>query len=459
LFVIALSVFGGNAVAAASPRTSIAIIVPIVSATIANGSIGAPELEAATSPGGNWAILANAAIATGATIALDSRITASINRLGSDAPASAVTWLSTVERMNPINLPWGNADPFLLSMAAANHRVSTIQLSELSGIASSNIVGWPTGHAGVNHVLDRTKSLGFTTFIVDDKTFPNADGAYSSSVSQIIADAVAPGATSSLSDVVERIVREGLPTAAALPRNPADIDSSRAAQLLTELVNRGTVLTHYLPVALSTLPEPVLRSVPRAGIDLLLAQHRFDDRASAIGVNPSVIALPRLERICTLAGRVADPRFGAFIRSNDRINHYLNEIVSVQHGATFTILSNQAEVPLTVTNASATDVHVVLAVHPQTGSLHVTKSVFRLTIPANSNSQVTVPVQTVANGPTALVASILTEDGLNISGTTVLPIEVQAQWESVTLIGFIALVGSIMGVGIARQLRDRRRRA
>ncbi|MEY4312573.1 MAG: hypothetical protein RLZZ319_82, partial [Actinomycetota bacterium] len=110
-------------------------------------------------------------------------------------------------------------------------------------------------------------------------------------------------------------------------------------------------------------------------------------------------------------------------------------------------------------NSSTTDITVTVAVRSQTGNLHVTTARQKLTIPANSNAQVIVPVETVANGRTALIASLLTDEGIDVSGPIVLPVDIQAQWEGVTLVGFVALVGTIMGVGIARQIRDRRKNA
>jgi hypothetical protein len=46
-----------------------------------------------------------------------------------------------------------------------------------------------------------------------------------------------------------------------------------------------------------------------------------------------------------------------------------------------------------------------------------------------------------------------------ISEPVFVEIDVQAQWEGITLVVFVAIVASIMAIGIARTIRDRRRRS
>jgi hypothetical protein len=65
----------------------------------------------------------------------------------------------------------------------------------------------------------------------------------------------------------------------------------------------------------------------------------------------------------------------------------------------------------------------------------------------------------VANGQTSLRATLTTTDGLAISEPVFVEIDVQAQWEGITLVVFVAIVASIMSIGIARTIRDRRRRS
>ena len=79
--------------------------------------------------------------------------------------------------------------------------------------------------------------------------------------------------------------------------------------------------------------------------------------------------------------------------------------------------------------------------------------------PSGASAQVTVPMISVANGKTSLRATLTTTSGIVISDPVFIEIEVQAEWESITLVAFIAIVASIMGIGIARTIRDRRRRS
>ncbi len=459
LLALVAAVFGSATPAPAAPRITMSVVVPIVSATTSTGSLDAAELESNTAAGGGWAVLSAAALEHGATIALDSRITASIERLGDDAPASAVAWLAAVQRSNPLDLPWGNADPFALAATATNNRISAIQLSELSGVGASDIVGWPTGRVGDRNSVSRVHTLGFTALIVDDATFPGNRNALSATGGALLADGVSPRAALSAVDVVGRILGDGTVRAVSLPRSPGAIDPARASAVLDELASRGVSLTRYEPATTETLGNPVISKPHADVVATLLTQHRFDRRISAIGVNPAAIALPRLERICVLAGLADDDQFVALVRNYLRNARTYSDVVAVQQGAEYTILSNQADIPVTVSNLSTTDITVTLAARSQTGAMRVDSPDLEVTIAAGANEQVSIPVETVANGHTALVVTLTTAEGFDISGPIVLPVEIQAQWEGVTLAVFVGFVSIILSVGIVRQIRDRRRRA
>jgi hypothetical protein len=456
-----VTLFGFGAVPAeAASRPTISVLVPIVAADSSTDLLAADELTMLTSPGGSWAQITSAAISHGATIALDSRIVASIAALGQESPPAVSAWLDSVERSRPIYLPWGNADPFVLTSIGPSFRVSTIQLSEISGIPAADIIGWPTGRAGSSRSLRNAEKLGFGRIIADDETFPGLANAYSASASAEIADAVAVGSKTDPIAVATHI-RDSANgrLAVVLPRDPASVDGKRVVAFLNALFRGSARGSRFVAAAVTNDTTATFDNVPTGAIQSLMSQHRLDRQVSEMALDPRAITTPRLQRLCVVAGLVASKRFPAATRGYVRTAKTYEEFVSFSLGSDFTVLANSTELPLTVTNDSETDITVIASVNAVSGIVSITKPSQTITIPSGSSARVTVPMVSVANGQTSLRATLTTTDGLAISEPVFVEIDVQAQWEGITLVIFVAIVASIMAIGIARTIRDRRRRS
>ena len=451
-----MGVSGAHAAQAHHPTFS--VLVPIVAQPGATDLLTSEELTAMTAPGGSWAELAHSAISHGATLAIDSRIVTSIETLGSDAPAVAKSWLESVKQSGPVYLVWGNADPFVLAMTTPPFRVSTIQLSEISGIPAASIIGWPSGLGGNNRSLRVIQQLGYTSLITDDVAFPEAPGAFSHETSVKIAEAVAPGSSSDIRALVSRL-RLGGGAVLALPRDPNAIDTSRAVMFLDALFDNGSRARRFTPTAVSDVGSFVFHDVPEIAIRLLMFHHRADRQVSTIAVDPAVISTPRLRRLCVVAGTIGTSNFGADVRSLVRNEHSYEEFVTFSLGSDFTVLANSTELPLTITNTTASDITVVATVNATSGIVRIDKPTHKVTVPAGSSVQVTFPMSSVANGRTSLRATLNTAAGLAISEPAYVEIDVQAQWEGVTLFIFVGLVSTMLSIGIIRQIRDRRPRS
>jgi len=456
-----VTLFGFGAVPAeAASEPTFSVLVPIVASGSLSDLITADELTILTSRGGSWAQLTSAAISHNATIAIDSRIVASIEALGSKAPASVSAWLNSVTRSRPIYLPWGNADPFVIAESGPSYRVSTIQLSEISGVPSADIVGWPTGRAGNPLSLSIVEKLGFGRIIADDETFPELANTYSSDASAAIAEAVAPGSEVDPVELATQLRNSwGGPLTVVLPRDPIAINAQRAVAFLNALYRGPENLIRFTPAALTSETTAVFSDVPSNTIGSLMSQHRLDRQVSEMALDPRVITIPRLRELCVIAGLVATSRFPEVVRSYTRSAKTYEDFVSFSLGSDFTVLANSAELPLTITNTSTTDITVNTTVNSLSGIVSIPTPTQTITIPSGSSAQVTVPMISVANGKTSLRATLTTPSGLAISDPVFIEIEVQAQWEGITLVAFIAIVSSIMGIGIARTIRDRRRRS
>ena len=198
--------------------------------------------------------------------------------------------------------------------------------------------------------------------------------------------------------------------------------------------------------------------VPSASIGSLMFQHRLDRLVSEMALDPRMITTPRLRQLCVVAGLVATSRFPGVVREYARTAKTYEDFVSFSLGSDFTVLANSAELPLTITNTSTTDITVVATVNSLSGIVSIPTPSQTIMIPSGTSAQVTVPMISVANGKTSLRATLTTTSGIPVSEPVYVDIDVQAQWEGITLLTFIAIVSSIMGIGIARTIRDRRRR-
>ncbi len=456
-----VTLFGlGAAPVEAAPRPVFSVLVPIVTPDSSSDVITADELTTLVSRGGSWSQLTNSAISHGATIAIDSRIVASIEALGPQAPTIVTAWLNSVKRSRPLYLPWGNADPFVIADSGPSFRVSTIQLSEISGVAAADIIGWPTGRAGDTQSLGIVEKLGFGRIIADDSVFPDLANSFSSEASAAIAEAVAPGSeTDPVTTATLLRNSSNSRLNVVLPREPGSIDAQRAVAFLNALDRGSESLIRFMPAVVSSDTIATFHDIPSSTIGSLMVQHRLDRMVSEMALDPRAITTPRLRQLCVVAGLVATSRFPGVVRDYIRTAKTYEDFVSFSLGGDFTVLANSAELPLTIENASTTDITVIATVNSLSGIVSIPTPSQTIMIPSGSSAQVAVPMISVANGKTSLRATLTTESGLEISKPVFIEVAVQAQWEGVTLVAFIAIVSSIMGIGIARTIRDRRRRS
>lgn len=446
--------------ASAAPAATYSVLVPIVAVQSGSELLTVDELTAATEPGGIWSQLSSAAIKHGATIAVDSRIVASIAALGDDVPAGVSGWLADVTRTAPLFLPWGNADPLVLASFTAPFRVSTITLSTISGVPAADFVGWPTGNAGSKRSLSRLNALGFSALIVDNVSFPDASGAFSPRITEQIQSAVTPGSTESPASVAADLRRTSSGrTVIALPRNPRDLDPAKVSEFLDVLFAGPAAGIRYQPVSLEAVGEFRPDKVPENALRSLGRQHRLDRLVSEIADDPSVISTPRLRRFCVIAGMVGQSGFSSTVRTYTRASVTYDEFISFSVGSDFTVLADSAELPLTVTNSTASDITVVATVNAISGIVSIADPRQTVTVPAGSSAQVSVPMVSVTNGKTSLRATLTTVDGVAVSEPVYVSIDVQAEWEGLTLIAFIGVVSTILTIGIIRTVRDRRARS
>jgi hypothetical protein len=179
-------------------------------------------------------------------------------------------------------------------------------------------------------------------------------------------------------------------------------------------------------------------------------------RAATITDEPAALLASRVRSLAVTTSDldpiVFESAAEAFIADRD----WLSRLVSISLATEYTVLSNTADVPVSVSNDSGAAVTVEVRVRSTSGIVQVEKPSQSVTIEPRSNIRITVPMTAVTNGRTALVVSLMDPAGTAIGKPVSFPIEVQAQWEILTVVVFFGSVIVIMTIGILRTIRRRR---
>ena len=445
---------------ATAAQERIAVIVPIVAPVGDGGLIGVDELTSQTGTGGDWAVLAATARDHRLTIALDSRILASINSLGITAPGSVTKWRDDVLSASPLILPWGNADPFVMTASDADGVVTATMFADFAGVKAGDLVAWPTTSFSLANSVARSRGAGFASLITDRAEFPGASSGIDSAASAALAAAVSPAATDAVADAAHR-VSEKLTDGAvlALPRDPSLMSAARVAAVLDALFNSGMQSTGYSPVITSSLAESATISDPRQAIRDLVTAFESSSLGLTFAAEPAKFIIPRAKMFAAISNLSTSSDFEGAVAGFAGDTGWAGKSVYLSLNSSYTVLSNSADIPVNISNDSDSAVTVVVSVRATSAIVQVSLPRQVVTIDARSNVRISVPMTAVANGRTDLIASVSTEDGVAIGAPVVLPIEVQAQWELVTVIAFVAGVGTIMTIGVIRTIRRRRKTA
>ena len=132
-------------------------------------------------------------------------------------------------------------------------------------------------------------------------------------------------------------------------------------------------------------------------------------------------------------------------------------LIKVVDGSPVNILGDRSSLPIVIQNDTPSAAIVYLRVIPSNYNLSVEKNDLPVTVQANSQQRVTVPVQSVANGKVDLTLSLSSRLGVTISHPAQIAITVRAGWETVITAVFAAAVVLLFGGGIFRSIRRRRR--
>jgi len=454
-----------------------ALIAPIVSLT-ATASGGQPlnpdELQALTIEGGALNEVTSAVRKFPATIAIDSRITSSIAILQDQAPPESLLWSSGLGSVGlaQFALPWADADPL------ATLAIDTLVYAKLGEYP------WIHGNAISNEELATLSTRSASAILLSSDSLPTDRAVTTignarvlridSQLSSLAKDALqAPTELEAQADLQRA---QGLIASRAVAGNeeilifstgrlPATGIAPRISYVLESFANMPVASTISVPLELAPserLPgvSPNLQSREwQRFVSEVKKIWESDVAFATIASDPGTTIYSRWNRYQALLSSAwaEDPNGLAteWRQAQEESRRFQNS-VRIEQGSSITVLSDQTQLPIALSNDLETPVVVTLEVQPTTGILAVEEPLIKVEIEASSSRTVVVPVQSLANGTVPVQFTLSSVYGEPIGQDVTIPVTIRAGWEGVISVGLAMLIGGIFTFGIFRALQRRR---
>ena len=242
-----------------------------------------------------------------------------------------------------------------------------------------------------------------------------------------------------------------------LPRNPEAFAASRAVTIIDELAQSEVRFTEAMPALIpSSRQLSDVGSIPDLFRDALGALDSDEALVATMTNDRDELLSNRIRALSVLSSDLQSPRFDDAAQSFLVDTRWLSSVISISLASEYTVLSNAANVPLSVSNNSDATVTVTVKVRATSAIVQVDSPFQSITIEPRSNVRIEIPISTVANGRTMIIASLLSPSGVAVGDDVTLPVTVQAEWEAFTLVIFGGVVATIMVIGAIRTIGRRR---
>ncbi len=457
------------------PATPVAPIVTLSVPPTGGQPLSATELAAYTAPGGALDIVAGVLRRYPATIAVDSRITLSIQALGESAPESAQKWADDLADLGfaQFALPWADSDPL------ATQAIDTLlyaRLGQYPWLHTPAITG-----SQLESLAQRSAEavLVPSSVVESDRTVVQYGGARMIRVDEELSNALRD-ATVAASEVeaeaalqrVQGLVakRAFSQTGEALVvdtgRLPATAISLRLENVLDRLgdVEFVDIVGVPLEQEASELALGINETSTARDWNEFVAGVRelwqSDVRYATIASNPESVVIQRWNRYLALFSSTwlsSPPAQQAEWERAQADSAEFQDSVYVEQGSAITVLADRTELPVTIRNQLPSPVTVQLVVSPTRGILRVETPTTSVVVPAESFQRVSVPVRSLANGTVPVEIGLTNSVGSPLGETVTIPITIRAGWESVITIGLAAAIGLVFAAGIYRAIQRRMR--
>lgn len=193
--------------------------------------------------------------------------------------------------------------------------------------------------------------------------------------------------------------------------------------------------------------------------DLVSADQKVVDFSTALAEPQLVTETARLRTMALASHAWRDnvDGFPAEVASAVAEATATSGLVAVVQGSPISILGDRSALPLYLENRTNSVATVMLAVTPSNSILSIERSPIEVTIQPQSQTRVSVPVQSVANGTVSVQLQLVSLSGIAIATPVELPLSVQAGWETaITWIFGVAFAALFVG-GLYRTFRKRRK--
>lgn len=453
-------------------------VAPIVTLTVpptGGQALTEEELEAYTVAGGPLDVVAGVLRRHPATVAVDSRITQSIEALGEDAPDSARGWAEDLNGLGlaQFALPWADADPLatleidslLYSRLGQypwlhdNH--VTAQQLELLAQRSAEAVLAPSSLVESDRTVVR---FGQTTII-------RVDSELSAAVREGIVAPTEVEAEAALQRVQGLVAKRAFSgTREVLVVDTGRLPTTTTSLRLENVLQRLSAVSYVsvVPVPFGQEPNELVldigqRPPSQQWKDFVADVAELwdsDVTYAIITSNPEAAIVARWNRYLALfsstwldnpVGREAE--FERAVAESQRFQ----QSVWIEQGSSITVLADRTELPVTVRNDLPTDVQVTLSVQPRRGILRVEESNVTVSIPAQSFARVGVPVRSLANGTVEVDLSLGNALGEVIGEPVSVEVTIRAGWEGVISFALASIIGLVFAVGLYRAIQKRLR--
>lgn len=340
---------------------------------------------------------------------------------------------------------------------------------------------WPRSDASTTDLATFAAYLpGGAVTVLSSTTVSGAVGARATVGAQnvLVSDAAASDALSDAANEADSAVRQrSLAEASAHlflsgqanPGTPRlvglDRDETRTAEALNEAIAAVDSLGFGLTSVLATAPTAVtLTSEP--DVTRATSLQRMLDSEVVLGEFATILddrqlllSPKRIQIMRATAVGLNEDRFDEAVAAVNTATTDTLASVDIPPASTIQLLSANADLPFSVRNDLPWPVNIELSVKPSDPRLDV-QSVTPWTIQAGTTTRVKVPVSArVGSGEVTLALQLSSPTGVPISQPETVRVSVRAEWEAIGLGVFGGLIVLLLGLGIIRTVRRRRREA
>ncbi|MCJ0699867.1 DUF6049 family protein [Frigoribacterium faeni] len=399
---------------------------------------------------------------------------------GSGAAGSGATATPTDEpTATPTEAPSAPPLPTTESLLAFPWSLSSIAwpvddsvvASDVDTITQRDYTSTILSSSNVNVATDATENapvdLGGSTGLVSDDTLSDLVREAASATSTDLWQSAMAELSASVATIAKERPSDARTMLATLDRSWS-IDGDRLRQTLQALdalpwsapSSLGdTLAAEPTDATVVDRPEPAERL--RELRSLVRSDQQVTDFSTALEQPQTVTGAARLRTLALSSNAWRDNAEGLTNEVADAAiaATEISKLVSIVQGSDQLILGDRSSLPLYVQNTSDSAATVFLTLAPSSSRLLVEENRIPVTVQAQSQTRVRVPVQSIANGTVDVSMSLVSSTGVTIATPAVVSINVQAGWETAITWAFGIGFALLFGGGIYRTIRKRRRGA